>query len=120
MRCGGAPGWLLRASPDSDDARSRAAEEGLDELGCEEEVAEVVRLQLLLEAVARKDPASPSQDAGVVDEGIEGCVLCLEIGAELADGCEVAEVKAGEEDLVSALTRTIELSFVRFKPHHFN
>ena len=33
-------------------------------------MAEVIRLQLLLETVIRDHPAPPSQDASVVDEGI--------------------------------------------------
>jgi hypothetical protein len=49
-------------------------------------VAEVIRLQLLLEAITRDYPAPPSQDAGVVDEGIQWQILGLKIGAELADG----------------------------------
>ncbi len=62
----------------------------------------MIRLQLLLQAVAREYPAPPSQDAGVVDEGVKREIFGLEIGAELTDGGETTEIEAGDENVMSA------------------
>ncbi len=86
----------------------------------------MIRLQLLLEAIARDDPAPPSQDAGVVDEGVQRQILGLKIGAELTDGGKAAQIEADDENEVSGLTpttkktwsRRMQTSLLRLDPRH--
>ena len=53
----------------------------------------MVRLKLFLESIFRAHPASPAQDASIIDECIQWKFFGLEVCTELTDRRHAAEVK---------------------------